>query len=229
MFRGIVARANYLIQDRTDVQYATKELSRRMAKPRIKDVHKAKRLARYLKGRERMISKLEYQKCDWQINAWVDTDYAGCAETRKSTSGGLLRLGKHTMKAWSNTQSVIALSSGEAEYYGLVKGASQAMGLRSLAADLGIDLSICLKTDSSAAKGIASRNGLGKVRHVEVAQLWVQEKVRNGEISQEKVDGKDNLADALTKYLGREDLERHIRLTGQTIVQGRHELNPESV
>ena len=124
---------------------------------------------------------------------------------------------------------MIALSSGEAEYYGLVKGASQAMGLRSLAADMGIDLSIRIKTDSSAAKGIASRNGLGKVRHVEVAQLWVQEKVRLGEITLEKVEGKDNLADALTKHLGRDDLERHVRLTGQTMLQGRHELNPESV
>ena len=93
----------------------------------------------------------------------------------------------------------------------------------------GVDLKIRVRTDSSAAKGIANRNGLGKVRHVEVAQLWVQQKVRLGEIVFDKVDGKDNLADALTKYVGREDLEKHIRWTGQIIMPGRHHLNPEAV
>ena len=52
----------------------------------------------------------------------------------------------------------------------------------------------------------------------------MQEKVSSGEISSEKVDGKDNLADALTKYFGREDLERHSRLSGQHVSQGKHVL-----
>ena len=134
-----------------------------------------------------------------------------------------------TVKAWSTTQAVIALSSGEAEYYGLVKGSSHAMGIRSLAADMGVDMSIRVRTDSSAAKGIASRAGLGKVRHIEVAQLWVQEKVRNGEITLEKVDGKVNLADCLTKYLDKEGVEWHLRETGQYIAPGRHNLCPEMV
>ena len=64
--------------------------------------------------------------------------------------------------------------------------------------------------------------------HVEAAQLWVQEKVRLGEITLEKVEGKDNLADALTKHLGRDDLERHVWITNQFIVSGRHELSPEN-
>ena len=57
------------------------------------------------------------------INTQVDTDHAGCLRTRKSTSGGVLKLGSHVIRTWSHTQSVIALSSGEAEYYGMVKGA----------------------------------------------------------------------------------------------------------
>ena len=58
---------------------------------------------------------------------WTDTDYAGCAKTRKSTSGGVIMIGGHMIKSWSSTQNVIALSSGEAEYYGLVKGAAQGL------------------------------------------------------------------------------------------------------
>ena len=133
------------------------------------------------------------------------------------------------VKPWSLTQSVIALPSGEAEYYGLVNGASFAMGARSLLADLGIDMGIRVHTDSTAAKGIATGTGLGKVRHVEVAQLWVQEKVRNGDLVLEKVDGKFNLSDCLTKYVNREDIEWQMSQTGQAVRGGRHDLCPEIV
>ena len=65
-------------------------------------------------------------------------------------------MGDHVIKSWSTTQATIALSSGEAEYYGMVKGASMAMGIRSM---LGADLEvrIRIRTDASAAKGIAIR------------------------------------------------------------------------
>ena len=68
-------------------------------------------------------------------------------------------------------------------------------------ADLGVEVKIRLRTDASAAKGIASRRGLGKIRHLEVHQLWLQEKVNNREIEVMKVKGEGNLADALTKPL----------------------------
>ena len=121
------------------------------------------------------------------------------------------------------------MSSGEAEYYGLVKGSSHGLGVASIASDLGVDLSVKVNTDSSAAKGIASRIGLGKVRHVEVAQLWVQEKVRNGDIKLCKVEGKHNLSDCLTKHVSREDIEWQLQNTGQQVSSGRHDLCPEVV
>ena len=70
--------------------------------------------------------------------------------------------GQHGIKTWSSAQPVIALSSGEAEYYGMVKGTGNALGTSGVLQDLGIKLPITLYTDSSAAKGIASRRGLGK-------------------------------------------------------------------
>ena len=130
------------------------------------------------------------------------------------------------VRGWSTTQAVIALSSGEPEYYGMVKGASNGLGLRSIIADLGIDLSVILKNDSSAAKGIANRTGLGKVRHIEVAQLWLQDKVRSNEINVVKVKGTENVADALTKYVSAEETRWHVREVGQSIEEGRHPLNP---
>jgi len=68
--------------------------------------------------------------------------------------GGLVTLGSHAVKSWSSTQAVVALSSGEADYYGLVKVGTMALGIRSMLQDMGIDGRIVLRTDASAAKGI---------------------------------------------------------------------------
>ena len=135
-------------------------------------------------------------------------------------------LGSHMVKSWSTTQGNIALSSGEAEYYGLVKGSSVAIGVRNMHAEMGISVRIRVSTDASAAKGIASRRGLGKIRHIEVHQLWVQDKVASGEIEVRKVDGKTNLADMLTKHVGNEDIRVHMFHTRQLYIEGRHDIMP---
>ena len=105
-----------------------------------------------------------------KLNVWSDTDWAGCKLTRKSTSGGVICLGYHILKSYSTTQSASAASPGEAEYYGLTKSASVAIGIRGMFGDLGVQVGIDLLTDASAAKGIAMRIGLGKVRHLETSQ-----------------------------------------------------------
>ena len=81
----------------------------------------------------------------------------------------------------------------------MVKGASVDLGIQSMLADLGISLRIRLRTDASAAKGISQRRGLGKIRHIEVHQLWLQEKVNRGQREAMKVKGRGNLADGLTE------------------------------
>ena len=110
--------------------------------------------------------------------------------------------GSHNLKAWSSTQPVIALSSGEAEYYGMVKGAGNALGLSGVFQDLGVKHELVVYTDSSAAKGMSNRRGLGKVRHVELNQLWLQDQVARGKITVRKIKGEDNISDSLTKYSG---------------------------
>ena len=125
----------------------------------------------------------------------------------------------------------MALSSGEAEYYGLVKGASMALGIESLSRDLGIIYggTIKVRTDASAAVGIACRIGVGKVRHIEVNQLWLQEKVYEGRITLEKISTEDNLADALTKPVDGKHLEWHVEECGGIISRDRHALMPRVV
>ena len=124
-----------------------------MSSPRQGDWKALKRLGRYLVGKPRIVTKYNYQDKLSRINVWVDSDHAGCKRTRKSTSGGIVMLGNHPVKGWSITQGVIALSSGEAEYCGMVKGAGNALGLAGVFQDMGIKHEITLYTDPSAAKG----------------------------------------------------------------------------
>ena len=136
-------------------------------------------------------------------------------------------LGKHCMKHWSSTQSSVTLSSGEAEFHGLVKGAAVSLGQQALYQDLGLKLPIRLWTDSSAAIGITSRQGLGKLRHVDTKTLWVQQAARTGRVEVRKVAGLTNPADLFTKHaLARERISELVRLIGAKFVEGRPEAAP---
>ncbi len=132
---------------------------------------------------------------------YADTDWAGCAKTRKSTSGGCLVVGCHLIKSWSATQSLVSLSSGEAEYYGLVKGSGVGLGYQSLLRDLGLDLPLRAWTDSTVSMGICGRSGLGKLRHIDTQCLWLQQKVRTKAMELRKVKGTENPADLFTKHI----------------------------
>eukprot|EP00973_Karenia_brevis_P042677 5906052-Karenia_brevis.AAC.1 len=90
-----------------------------MAKPTVGGWKKIKRLARYLKGRPRMVIKYKWQGREEEMDGYSDSDWAGCRVTGKSTSGGALMMGEHLIKAWARTQQSIALSSAEAELVAL--------------------------------------------------------------------------------------------------------------
>ena len=93
-----------------------------MAEPTHDNWLALKRLGRYLVGRNRVAVRFGYQDEVKEMTIWTDTDFAGCAKTRKSTSGGVAMFGNHMVKSWCSTQAIVALSSGEAEYYGIVRG-----------------------------------------------------------------------------------------------------------
>ena len=120
-------------------------------------------------------------------------------------------LGGHTIKTWSSTQTIVALSSAEAELTGLSKGGMHGIGLQSLCRDLGLNLPLRLHSDSTAAIGVCRRRGLGRIRHLAVADLWLQDKIRAGELTIHKVLGADNPADSMTKFVDKNTLEKALR------------------
>ena len=171
-----------------------------MSSPTSGSWERLQRVVRYGLKLPRPVYHYPWQN-DGSIEAYVDSDWAGCVLTRRSTSGGALLLGSHLVKHWSTTQAVLALSSTEAELYAIVKGASQALGLQSLTADLGWRSEITVHTDSSGTQGVCRRKGVGKLRQIEVGDLWVQDKTLKAAFALKKVACTENPADLLTKYV----------------------------
>ena len=145
---------------------------------------------------------------------FVDSDWAGCLTTRRSATGLVAMIGGHCVKHSSLLQSQVALSSGEAEFYALCRGAATGLGLVSYLADLGVNAMLRCHSDSSAARAVASRRGLGKLRHVHTSFLWLQGQVAQKSLQLRCVHGPQNPADALTKPLSEAEMYRHCTKMG---------------
>ena len=222
--RSIVATINYMATDMPDLQFACKEVCREMSAPTVQSWKKVKRIGRYLLGREKVVWMFPWKDGHGSLKVFTDSDWAGDVETRKSTSGGIITIGEHCLKTWSTNQSSPALSSCEAEYYAVVDGASRALGMQTAAKELGIevgDLSVEIATDSSGAKSFASRRGSGRIRHIEVKWLWLQQAVADGRFRMTKVAGAKNPAHILTKYKGLRDFQDQLtRVNVQVVARG---------
>ena len=202
LYRSIAMRIGYLSMDRPDLLRTVRELAKGLKEPQQHHWGLLKRAARYLRGAPRLVQLIPYQEHFTSINAWSDSDHAGCIKSRKSTTGTVIQLGESTVKAAAKGQAVIALSTGEAEYYGLISTASTALGEQAMMADWGI----------------------GKVKHIDTCYLWVQEIVDQGRIRLKKVSTQDMLADLMTKPLDGQTASRLLGRMGYNVRSGKHEL-----
>ena len=212
-YRSIVARANYLAQDRPDMRYTVKELCKKMVHPTSEDWARMRKLCRYLAGKPRLRQKSVEANNEF-IEVFIDSDWGGCAKSRLSTSGGAVMAFGMCLKAWSSTQGSIARSSGEAELYAATKGMSEGLGLQSMCADMGIYMKVRVRTDSDACRGTYHRSGLGRLKHLEVEALWVQEVIAKERLELTRVNREENPADCLTKYVPQAEMQKQLRLLG---------------
>ena len=162
VFQAGSARANFMGPDRPEIQFAVKECCRRMSQPTEVAMRALKIIGRFIEGHPRLVLAMNFEEGSQPIDVYVDSDYAGCPRTRKSTSGGCVMMGSHLIKSWSSTQNnAISLSSGEAELYAIVKGVGTGLGVQQFLEDLGLSAAMRVHTDSAAAQGICKRVGLG--------------------------------------------------------------------
>ena len=210
--RVAVARVVYLAQDRLDLRLAAVELAKTMAIPRDSHKERLKRFARYLHGNHDYVQWYPIQEETNTVVLSTDADWATCREKRRSNSEGTVMLGNHFIAAWSRVQPRIALSSGEAELYAVFGESLKLLGFVHMmrefhTPDWG---RIIHRVDASACGAIMLRRGCGRLKHIAVKSLWVQEAVRDYSITIEKVPrdamhahqlASPSIADELTKHL----------------------------
>ena len=123
-----------------------------------------KRVGTYLLSHPRVV--FEYARVPerdvQRIVGYSDSDWAGCKANRRSMSGGMMSLRGPVIEAWSNRQASVALSSREAEYYSACKAAATGVAMQSVLNDLGWHAEIHIKIDASAARSMATHQGIGR-------------------------------------------------------------------
>ena len=138
------------------------------------------------------------------LHAFSDSDWAGCYDTRVSTSGFCFMLGSSCISWLSKKQPTVATSSCEAEYRAAFTATVECVWLKRLVVDLGVgqETATTIYTDSQSALAVA-RNPVfhARTKHIEVHYHYVRERLSAGEISLVYVPTQDNLVDLFTKAL----------------------------
>ena len=228
-FRSIAARCNFLAADRIDIQFACKEVCRGMSAPCESDWKMLKSIARYLRSHPRVMLQYKYQDPPPPMEAIVDTDFAGCRRTRKSTNGGCVMHGMHLIKSWATTQTVIAMSSGEAEYFGVVKGACEAIGVVSLLRRFDWPSKQCT-SEHRLQRGSRYCHALVRRESSTLGSLNSLATRPSGSVSWSRSPRsrvKPNVADVCTKYLDGRKLRDMLSILPLCFEHGRHALAPQ--
>ena len=144
--------------------------------------------------------------------------HVACVFKHIQNKRGYTVAGSHLIKMWCETQTVVALSSAEAELY-LLRASAETLGLISMYKDLGTHMNGLVLGDASAALAFMARRGLGKLRHLDTNCLWIPEKAAKGDLNFKKVAVVDNGADLFTKTLSWNEIQSHIHKLGSQFLQ----------
>ena len=162
-------------------------------------MERVKRIGRYLVGRPRAWCWFRWQQSG-ALEAYSDADWEGDKGTRPCRLGSL--------------QQVVPLSSAASELYAAVKTASEGLGIQHITKDMGISCGLNLHLDASATTCLVNRRGLGKAKHVDMQNLWIQEAPKAGRFVTKKVGTNVNPADLMTKPLAKRKIMQLMSIMG---------------
>ena len=198
-----------------DLAETAKHLAKRMSELSEFDFIQLKRAARYQVGKPRNTLRFRRQEHLRKITVFVESDFAGDPVLRKSTTGLVAQIGKHTVKSGSILQSLTALTAGETEFHAVVKGGQVGLSLRSIHSDLGILMKVEIQSDSSTANSLTDRFRAGpRTKHTDTRYFWIQERVQDGDLSIKKVLASKNCVDVGTMPFSAFVLQRHCKCAG---------------
>ncbi|MCO5552214.1 hypothetical protein L7F22_005726 [Adiantum nelumboides] len=217
LYQTAVGCLIYVCNTRPDIQFAVSQVGRFIHSPGFKHWQAVKRIC-YLSGTLHLgLFYPRGRSAPPDLHAFSDSDWAGCFDTRVSTSGFCFMLGSSCISWLSKKEPTVATSSCEAEYRAVFTATIECVWLRRLMADLGVEQNTTntVYTDSQSALAVA-RNPVFHVhtKHIKVHYHYVRERLSAGEISLAYVPTRDNFADLFTKALPREKLEAFRKALG---------------
>ena len=209
------------ITTRPDISYAVGVLARFNSNPGPTHWTAVKHVFRYLKGTLNL--KLEYgptaDRSQEMFQTYSDADHGGNSDNGKSTGGYLVKLGTGAVSWSSKLQSMVALSTTEAEYISAVEAAKEILWIRQFMGELGYppsSSSILLMDNQSAISVSKNPEHHGRMKHLDLRWYWLRDVVESGIVKPVFVPTEDMAADILTKSLMRPYVEKCRKLMGLT-------------
>lgn len=203
MFKQIIGSLMYVTATRPDIMHSVSLVSRFLENPQEQHLIAAKKILRYLKGTQDF--GIFYRKgVQGQLTGYVDSDFAGDPDDRKSTTGYIFMFGTGAIAWSSKKQPIVTLSSTEAEYVAATSGACQAVWLQRILAHMKAEqkeATILYCDNSSAIK--LSKNPVfhGRSKHIHVRFHFLRELVEKGDIKLQHCKTEEQSADIFTKPL----------------------------
>ena len=202
------------VYTRPDIAFATGLLGRYQSNLGHDHWVAAKKVMRYLKRTKDYMLIYKHVQ-DLQLVGYSDSDFAGCQDEKKSTTGYIFKLAGGAVSWKSEKQKSIASSTMQAEFVACFSATTQAIWLRNLIKELTVfdfvDRPIQLYCDNNFAVLFINNNrGLKGSKHMEVKYLTIKEKVQNGDVAVEHISTDDMIADPLTKGLRPCVFDRHV-------------------
>ncbi|KAJ4728947.1 Retrovirus-related Pol polyprotein from transposon TNT 1-94 [Melia azedarach] len=209
-YRSLVGSLLYLSATRPDIMFATSLLSRFMQNPSQVHFGAGRRVLRYLKGTHDFGIWFK-PEAELNLFGYVNSDWAGCINDGKSTSGYAFSVGSGMFSWCSKKQDVVAQSTAEAEFIAAAAGANQCIWLRKMLIDLGFEQinASPIFCDSKSAIAIA-KNPVqhGKIKHMKVKFHFLREAERDQEVCLIHCKSEEQVADILTKALPKTRFEK---------------------
>ncbi|XP_019244537.1 PREDICTED: uncharacterized protein LOC109224411 [Nicotiana attenuata] len=202
-YRSLVGKLNFLTHTRPDLCYAVQHLSQFLKCPRVPHMNAALHILRYLKGTLDFGVSLSTPS-NFSLLAYCDSDWAACSESRRTVSGFCITLGSSLISWKSKKQTVVSLSSAEAEYRAMSKVVAELVWLVHLLTDLGIPSvsPVPVYCDNLDALHIAENPVFHeRTKHIEVDSHFIRTKLADGLISLHHICTTSQLADIFTKCL----------------------------
>jgi hypothetical protein len=219
LFRSIIGGLRYLTHTRSDITFAVSYLSRFMEAPATDHYAAVKHLLRYVAGTLDYGCAYTRGKENLELTGYSDSDHAGDINDRKSTTGVIFFLGRSPVSWQSQKQRVVAISSCEAEYMAATTAACQGIWLARLLGEMLNEKPVKPKllVDNKSAISL-SKNPVfhERSKHIDIRYHFIRECVELGSIDIDYIRSSDQLADVLTKALGRlvfQELRRRIGIT----------------